>query len=222
MAIWSQNRYIIGFLVLIILGHWSLILQGTTVRLVMKATKVLTTSTGVLVKAKWVPGIGCAITETNNTILAAIFIYSMCFDLIVLLLNMYKLIGIHWNPSSKQRLVQSRLSQMIFADGLIFFFIAYVFLFCSLVIMLTASIEQVLSQSGCHSLYASQPKSNNECYFQCTRRRILDCTFSIFSLREIVDSVDVIPRSLLVAQCAVSQTSPTMVHRCCMSFLFFF
>ncbi len=28
MAIWAQNRYIIGFLVLVILGHWSLILQG--------------------------------------------------------------------------------------------------------------------------------------------------------------------------------------------------
>ena len=28
MAIWSQNRYIIGFLVLVILGHWSVILQG--------------------------------------------------------------------------------------------------------------------------------------------------------------------------------------------------
>lgn len=30
MAIWSQNRYIIGFLILVILGHWSLILQGIT------------------------------------------------------------------------------------------------------------------------------------------------------------------------------------------------
>lgn len=28
-AIWAQNKYIIGLLVLIILGHWSLILQGT-------------------------------------------------------------------------------------------------------------------------------------------------------------------------------------------------
>jgi len=28
MAIWKQNRYIVGGLVLVILGHWSLILQG--------------------------------------------------------------------------------------------------------------------------------------------------------------------------------------------------
>ena len=28
MAIWSQNRYIVGGLVLVILGHWSIILQG--------------------------------------------------------------------------------------------------------------------------------------------------------------------------------------------------
>ena len=30
MAIWSQNRYIVGGLVLVILGHWSLILQGVS------------------------------------------------------------------------------------------------------------------------------------------------------------------------------------------------
>lgn len=29
MAVWAQNRYIVGLLIVIILGHWSLILQGT-------------------------------------------------------------------------------------------------------------------------------------------------------------------------------------------------
>ncbi|EDR06509.1 uncharacterized protein LACBIDRAFT_299963 [Laccaria bicolor S238N-H82] len=77
MAIWSQNKYIISLLILITLGHWSLILQG------------------IQLKATWVDGVGCAITQTNNTILAATFIYSMCFDLIILLLNTYKLLNFH-------------------------------------------------------------------------------------------------------------------------------
>lgn len=28
IAIWSQNKWIVGIIVLLILGHWSLILQG--------------------------------------------------------------------------------------------------------------------------------------------------------------------------------------------------
>ncbi|KAF9010226.1 hypothetical protein BDQ17DRAFT_1421472 [Cyathus striatus] len=105
MAVWSQNRYIIGFLVLIILGHWSLILQG------------------VQLTAVWIPGTGCAITKTNNKILVAIFIYSMCFDLTVLLLNVYKLVGL--NAKNGGSLGTSRLAKMIFSDGLIFFIIAF-------------------------------------------------------------------------------------------------
>ncbi|KAG6915510.1 hypothetical protein DXG01_011135 [Tephrocybe rancida] len=76
MAVWSQNRWIIGFLILLILGHWSLILQG------------------VLLSAVWVDPVGCVITATNNRVLAATFVYSMCFDLVVLLLNAYKLLGV--------------------------------------------------------------------------------------------------------------------------------
>jgi len=93
---------------------------------------------GVLLHAEWVPGTGCVITKTNNTMLAATFIYSMAFDLIVLLLNAYKLLGISQmkvkggkgekggseNAVAKGLMVSSRLGKMIFADGLIFFFIA--------------------------------------------------------------------------------------------------
>ena len=46
---------------------------------------------GILLKAEWVPGAGCVITNTNNTILAATFIYSMCFDFTVLVLTAVKL-----------------------------------------------------------------------------------------------------------------------------------
>ena len=84
----------------------------------------LTMSIGVQLKAMWVDGTGCVITETNNTILAAIFIYSMCFDLIVLGLNTYKLFGINSTTTVSEMMGRSRLTKMIFADGLIYFVIA--------------------------------------------------------------------------------------------------
>jgi hypothetical protein len=121
MAIWSQNRYIMALLVTLIFGHWALILQG------------------VLLKAVWSPQAGgCIITQTNNTILAATFIYSMVFDLIVLCLSAYRLItsGLArpslngtksmiataaTNPSTERG---SRLGRLIFHDGLLYFLIA--------------------------------------------------------------------------------------------------
>ncbi|KAJ7108726.1 hypothetical protein C8R44DRAFT_636465 [Mycena epipterygia] len=100
LAIWGQSMWIKIFLTVVILGHWSLILQG------------------VLLKASWNPQENtCVITGTNNTVLAATFTYSMCFDLLVFLLNAYKL-GI-------KRKGKSKLSKLIFKDGLIFFFIAF-------------------------------------------------------------------------------------------------
>nr|GAT52236.1 predicted protein [Mycena chlorophos] len=101
IAIWSQNKYIIGLLVVIILGHWSLILQG------------------VLLKAVWSDELeSCVILSTNTTILAATFTYSMGFDLIVFCLNAYKLV-------LSRRRGKSRLTKLIFKDGLVFFFIAF-------------------------------------------------------------------------------------------------
>ncbi|EKM58093.1 uncharacterized protein PHACADRAFT_252102 [Phanerochaete carnosa HHB-10118-sp] len=99
MALWSQNLYIVVPLVLVILGHWSLILQG------------------VLLKAVWMPGQGCLITHTNNTVLAATFIYSMCFDFIVLVLTAAKLAF----PQGQR----SQLMKLLFKDGLIYFVIAF-------------------------------------------------------------------------------------------------
>ena len=101
MALWSHDKKIVIPIVLVILGHWSLILQG------------------VLVKASWVDGAGCVVTSTNNTILAATFIYSMIFDLLILLLSMYKLVlGVRGG--------RSQLMGLLFKDGLVYFFIAYV------------------------------------------------------------------------------------------------
>ena len=77
-----------------------------------------------MLRSEWVEGSGCIITSTNNTILAAIFIYSMCFDVLVIILNMYKLLGIGVGPP--RIFGKSRLTKLIFADGLIYFLIACV------------------------------------------------------------------------------------------------
>jgi hypothetical protein len=128
MAIWSQNRYIVGGLVLVILGHWSIIiLQGAPFpcKLDFHSDGLIVLFIGVQVKAILIPGVGCHLTETHNKVLPAIFIYSMCFDFIVLFLTVYKLIGITSFPS-RDLMGRGRLTHMIFTDGLIFFILACV------------------------------------------------------------------------------------------------
>ena len=67
-------------------------------------------------KATWLPGVGCAIIETDSKLLAVTFIYSMVFDFIVLMLTGYKL--------SNPDVGRSRLVVLIFNDGLVYFAIA--------------------------------------------------------------------------------------------------
>lgn len=101
MAVWGQNWYIVGGLVAISLGHWSLLLHG------------------ILLTAVWVPGEGCVITSTDSKLLSATFIYSMSFDFIVLLLTASRLV----RPTG----TKSQLVNMMFTDGLAYFLIAYVY-----------------------------------------------------------------------------------------------
>ena len=77
---------------------------------------------GVIVKAEWVDGQGCVITNTNTTVLLATWVYTMTFDFIILLLTAIKLI----QPNSRFR---SKLVVLVFKDGLIYFIVAYVFYF---------------------------------------------------------------------------------------------
>ena len=113
MAVWSQNKFIIAFLVLVILGHWSLLLHGKEFNSLSDVH--VSRTTGILLKATWVGG-ACVITYTDNKILAISFIYSMVFDFIVLCLTGWKLAF----PASGQ----SKLIKLIFGDGLIYFIIA--------------------------------------------------------------------------------------------------
>jgi len=124
MAVWSRRWYIVVPLVLIILGHWSLLLHG------------------VLLKAAWVPGQGCAITQTDNKLLALTFIYSMVFDFIVLILTAYKL----FQPAAGR----SRLVVLIFNDGLVYFAIAFF-------VNLIATVFMILNLNPIMSIIANVP-----------------------------------------------------------------
>lgn len=126
IAVWSQSRALIAILVLVIMGHWSLLLHG------------------ILLKAEWVPGTGCVIVNTDNTMLAATFIYSMCFDFTVLVLTAWKLV------LPTKRAERSRLVNLIFGDGLIFFFIAFL-------ANLIATIFMLLNLNAVMSIIANVP-----------------------------------------------------------------
>ncbi|KIK77687.1 hypothetical protein PAXRUDRAFT_367124 [Paxillus rubicundulus Ve08.2h10] len=130
IAIWSHDKWIIGILVLIILGHWSLILQG------------------VPVSATWVPGIGCTLVEGNTTIAAATFIYSMCFDFVVLCLTAYKLV---WSPRRTGSFaLHTKLVRMIFNDGLVYFIIAFL-------ANITATVFMILNLNAVMSVLFNPP-----------------------------------------------------------------
>ncbi|KAI0266498.1 hypothetical protein BC834DRAFT_969516 [Gloeopeniophorella convolvens] len=118
MAVWGQKWYIVGPLVAISLGHWSLLLHG------------------ILLTATFIPGQGCVITSTDSKLLSATFIYSMTFDFIVLLLTAFKLA----RPSGGK----SQLVNMIFADGLYYFVIAFLSNLVATVFM-TLNLNAVMS-----------------------------------------------------------------------------
>ncbi|KAH9478729.1 hypothetical protein JR316_0009189 [Psilocybe cubensis] len=124
IAVWSRKWYIIAPLVLVILGHWSLLLHG------------------ILLKAAWVPGQGCVITQTDNKLLAATFIYTMVFDLSVLILTAFKL----FSPKNGK----SKLVGLIFNDGLIYFMIAFM-------ANLIATIFMLLNLNPVMSIIANVP-----------------------------------------------------------------
>ena len=114
MVIWGNSLYVVVPLVVGMLGHWSLILQGLLI-ITLYLTNDSSSAVGVLLEATWIEGAGCVITHTNNTVLAATFIYSMCFDLTVLILSAIKILG---------RRGRSQLITLLFKDGLVYFIIA--------------------------------------------------------------------------------------------------
>jgi hypothetical protein len=71
----------------------------------------------VTLRSSWIEGKGCVITFTDNAVLGHTFIYTLIFDFIILGLTAVKL----FQTSGDSR---SRLRNLIFKDGLIYFIVA--------------------------------------------------------------------------------------------------
>lgn len=85
---------------------------------------------GILARTTFVSGEGCIVTSTNTTVLAATFIYTMVFDLLILLLNAWKLAmprDIRGNREEGAVFgeTRSKLMTLIFIDGLVYFITAF-------------------------------------------------------------------------------------------------
>ncbi|KAI6021040.1 hypothetical protein EDC04DRAFT_3143986 [Pisolithus marmoratus] len=103
IAVW-HNKWITRLVILLIVGHWSLVLQNG------------------LVITSWTPDLGCVITGTKKMILAAISLYAMGFDLIILCLLAYKLALSHDLGIN----APGRLSRRLISEGLIYFVISFI------------------------------------------------------------------------------------------------
>ncbi|KAJ3487631.1 hypothetical protein NLI96_g3406 [Meripilus lineatus] len=99
MVIWGQSIYIVVPLVILILGHWAVLMQG------------------VVVTASWT-GSACAVSQTNSSVLTATFAYSICLDFIVFAVTAWKLVM----PNRRR----SQLMDLMFKDGLVYFVLAFV------------------------------------------------------------------------------------------------
>ncbi|KIN93837.1 hypothetical protein M404DRAFT_170049 [Pisolithus tinctorius Marx 270] len=103
IAVW-HNKWITRLVILLVLGHWSLVLQSG------------------LVITSWTPTSGCVIVETKNTILAATSLYAMSFDFIVLCLLAYRL-AFALDPIS---IASGGLARRLISEGLVYFLVSFV------------------------------------------------------------------------------------------------
>ncbi|KAF5367488.1 hypothetical protein D9758_003728 [Tetrapyrgos nigripes] len=127
IAVWKSHYYVIIPLVAVILGHWVLLLR-----------------TVVLVKASWVDGAGCQVTGNDPKLITAVYIYSMLFDFLVMILT-----GIKLGFGTGQK---SQLVKMLYLDGLMYFLIAFT-------ANLVAVVFSVLNLNPIMSIIADVPAS---------------------------------------------------------------
>ncbi|KAK7689708.1 hypothetical protein QCA50_006347 [Cerrena zonata] len=98
MVVWYWKRYIVIPLILIILGHWALLMQGV---------KIQVNSTPQ----------GCAVVDSHSITLPVTFAYTMSLDLCVLLLTTYQLVIVRGR--------RTQLMNLLFTDGLVYFGFAF-------------------------------------------------------------------------------------------------
>jgi len=154
IALWGRDSRVVIPVVLLICGHWAILLQGC------------------VVSATFVPGTGCVADQTKPILLMMTFIWSIVLDSTVFLLSAYKIA----QPGPGQR---SKLVNMIFRDGLIYFFVAlianipaavFVFLNLNPVMQLIMNSPAALASTimACRAVRRLANYSNDECNIYTT------------------------------------------------------
>lgn len=117
IAVWSRSRWIVVPLIILIIGHFGLLLHGKYPTLTSASPPPHLPhpyAASVTISGMWLPGKGCITTYADGSVLMATFIYTMCFDFIILSLMTIRLYKIS---------AHSTLRTLVFKDGLIYFLI---------------------------------------------------------------------------------------------------
>ncbi|KAI0081513.1 hypothetical protein K474DRAFT_1671729 [Panus rudis PR-1116 ss-1] len=125
IAVWQRSKWIVGLIIVLTLGHWSLILHGPITRTSRRPTGE------------------CIIEHVQINFLAANFIYSMAYDLVILLLTAYKI----------TRFTNGRyrgVIRVLFQDGLVFFLSTFL-------ANLVAAIALIIHMSPTLNVFFNQP-----------------------------------------------------------------
>lgn len=125
MVVWGMRWHCVLPLCFLMAGHWALLIQSWFCTIPLSIHAYRSTDT-FLTGATWLPGMGCFTLHTTAVGLSVTFIYSICFDFIVLCLCTFKLLG------GTQGYRRSRLVNLVFQDGLIYFIAAFVLSLCTL------------------------------------------------------------------------------------------
>ncbi|KAK0185538.1 hypothetical protein F5146DRAFT_937482 [Armillaria mellea] len=142
IAVWGRHIKIVLPISILILAHWSLLFNGT-----------------ISFISNWLQELGtCALVKTSNKMLAVTSIFTMAFDLLILLLT-------GWNVPEAM-VLRSGLSSLVFGDGLIYFLVTFA-------VNLTATVLMLLNLNAVMSMAANVPAVVLSTIFACRAVRRL-------------------------------------------------
>ncbi|KAK7684952.1 hypothetical protein QCA50_011787 [Cerrena zonata] len=110
VVLWSNNKYVIALLAAFSIAQWGLICRAGELQ------------------HDWILGQGCTNLRTNNKIMAATYSVSTVLDIVVIILS-------YWKLRILSKVTQnSKLTTMLFRDGLIYFIVALLGNICVVVL----------------------------------------------------------------------------------------
>ncbi|KAF9534927.1 hypothetical protein CPB83DRAFT_879195 [Crepidotus variabilis] len=122
LAVWDFNRCLLVMVIILIGGHW-----------------IFGLAQAWSYKASWIPGSGCVPRQSRFILSAALSIYSVCFDGLMLILNAYKL-GFRTSPDLRVMVVATgrkrTLTSLVIFHGSSYFIISFLINLCLIIVIL--------------------------------------------------------------------------------------